>query len=106
MLACLLEHAVCTYSKGCWHVCLNMLYVRTVRDVGMSAGTCCMYVQCEMPLEAFLACHQYWSAGLSLGLGLNFWALVCGIFFKLIVRAFLRILRVSSAPSSVNGFSQ
>ena len=30
--------------------------------------------------SAFLACHQCWSEGSSLSLGLNFRDLVCGIF--------------------------
>ena len=31
-------------------------------------------------MSAFLACHQCYCAGSSLAWGLNFWAVVCGIF--------------------------
>ena len=33
-------------------------------------------------MSAFLACHQYFSAGSSLAWGLNFRALICGIFWS------------------------
>ena len=52
---------------------------------------------------AFLACHQCWSAASSLGLGLDFLALV---FSETRRQRFSTGTPVSSPPSSVYGFIQ
>ena len=43
--------------------------------------------------SAFLACHQCWIAGSSLGWGLNFSGFSMWHFLRLVVRDFLRVLR-------------
>ena len=43
-------------------------------------------------MSAFLACHQFYCAGLSFAWGLNLRPVVCDIFLKLVARGFLWVL--------------
>ena len=65
----------------------------------MLEATCGVMVS----MSAFLACHECYSAGLSLAWGLNLWALV---FSEARCQGFSPGTKVSSPHSSVNGFSQ
>ena len=63
------------------------------------------YLAVMVYISAFLACHQFHSAGSSLGWGLNFGAEVCGIFWSSSSRVFSGYS--SFLPSfNVSGFSQ